>query len=93
MAADELKDQYSPRLSKNWEKFKTWAIDQNFLPDEIADASSFYKAEKIITKLKADNESDKEYFENLHQLLHAVEQLYINMCLIDEKMRTITRKV
>ena len=67
MADDELKKQHTPRLPKNWEKFKTWAIDQNFLPVEIVDASSFQKAEKIIAKLKADNESDKEYFENLHQ--------------------------
>ena len=93
MTDDEIKDQYTPRLQKNWDKFKTWAIDQNFLPDEIADASSFNKAEKIIATLKTENESDKEYSENLHQLLKAVEQLYINMCLIDEKMRTITRKV
>jgi hypothetical protein len=93
MVDDELKSQHSPRLPKNWEKFKAWALDQNFLPDEITDASSFKKAEKIITTLKTENEKDKEYFQNLHQLLLAIEQLYINMCLIDEKMRTITRKV
>ena len=92
MTEIELKDQHSPRLSKNWANFKSWAKDQNFLPEEIVDAESFQDAEKIIANMKNANESDKEYFENLHQLLQAVEQLYINMCLIDNKMRTITRK-
>ena len=92
MIDDELKDKYSPRLSKNWENFKTWAVDQQFLSDEILDASSFQEAEEIIARLRNENESEKEYFENLHELLQAVEQLYINMCLIDEKMRTISRR-
>jgi len=92
MANDEMNDRYSPRLPKNWDKFKSWAIDQNFVPEEIVHASSFQEAVKIIDKLKAENESDKEYFENLDDLLQAVEQLYINMCLIDEKMRKVIRK-
>jgi len=92
MKNDDLKDKFSPRLPENWEKFKSWAEDQKFLPEEISTASSFENAEKIITGLKNENESEKEYFENLHQLLQATEQLYINMCVIDEKMRTVTRK-
>ena len=92
MKNDELKDQYSPRLPENWDNFKSWAEDQSFLPEEINAASSFQDAEKIIANLKYENESEKEYFENLHQLLQATEQLYINMCLIDNKMRTPTRK-
>jgi hypothetical protein len=92
MMDDQLKDKYSPRLPKNWENFKSWAADQQFLSEEIADASSFQEAEEIIARLKIEKESEKEYFENLHQLLQAVEQLYINMRLIDEKMRTVTRK-
>ena len=92
MTDNELKEKYSPRLPKNWDSFKAWASDQNFLPKELADASSFQEAEKIVADLKEENESEKEYFENLHQLLQAIEQLYINMCLIDEKMRTVSRK-
>jgi len=92
MTDDEQKDKHSPRLSENWANFKSWAEDQKFLPEEIKETSSFQEAEKIITRLKSENENEKEYFENLHQLLDATEQLYTNMCLIDEKMRTLTRK-
>jgi len=92
MADNEMNDRYSPRLLKNWDKFKSWAIDQDFIPEEIVDASSYQEAVKIIDKLKAENENDEEYFENLSDLLQAVEQLYINMCLIDEKMRKVIRK-
>ena len=93
MINEIYKDKYSPRLPENWEKFKTWAADMKFLPEEIADASSFEEAEMTIARLKEENESEKEYFENLYQLLQAVEQLYINMCQIDDKMRTLTRKM
>ena len=93
MINEIYKDKYSPRLPENWEKFKTWAADMKFLPEEIADASSFEEAEMTIARLKEENESEKEYFENLYQLLQAVEQLYINMCQIDDKMRTLTRKI
>ena len=93
MINEIYKDKHSPRLPKNWEKFKTWAADMKFLPEEIADASSLEGAEKTIARLKEENESEKEYFENLDQLLQAVEQLYLNMCLIDDKMRTLTRKM
>jgi len=89
----ENKDQHSPRLPENWEKFKSWAEDQKFLPGEIIAALSFQEAEKIIATLKNESEDEKEYYENLHQLLQAAEQLYINMCLLDEKMRTVTPKV
>jgi hypothetical protein len=92
MTNDDRKEQLSPRLPENWEKFKSWAEDQKFLPGEISTALSFEDAEKIITSLKKENEGEKEYFENLHELLQATEQLYINMCLIDEKMRTVTRR-
>ncbi len=93
MIDDDFKDKHSPRLPKNWEKFKTWAADMKFLPEEIADVSSIEEAEMTIARLKEENESEKEYFENLDQLLQAVEQLYINMCQIDDKMRTLTRKM
>jgi len=92
MVDDEFKDKHSPRLPKNWESFKTWAADQKFLPEEIADTSSFQEAEEKIARLKKENESEKEYFENLHQLLQAVEQLFINMCMIDEKMKSVIRR-
>ncbi len=93
MTDENFNDQHSPRLPKNWEKFKTWAADMKFLPEEIADASSLQEAEKTITRLKEENENEKEYFENLDQLLQAVEQLYLNMCLIDDKMRTLTKRM
>ena len=93
MTDEEVKDQHSPRSPENWEKFKTWASEQNFLPKELADASSFQEAESIVADLKEENENEKEYYENLHELLQAVEKLYINMRLIDEKMRMVNRKV
>ena len=93
MANEINKDKHSPRLAKNWEKFKTWAADMKFLPEEIADVSSLEEAEMTIARLKEENESEKEYFENLDQLLQAVEQLYLNMCLIDDKMRTLTKRM
>ena len=92
MVENDNKEKYSPRKPENWEKFKSWAKDQNFFPDELKDVSSFQEAEERIAKLKRDNEGEKEYFENLHQLLQAVEQLYLNMCVIDDKMRTLSRK-
>ena len=92
MKDNENKNQHSPRIPENWENFKSWAEDQKFLQEEISAALSFQEAEKIIATLKNESEDEKEYFENLHQLLQATEQLYINMCLIDEKMRTVTRK-
>jgi len=85
-------DEFSPRSPKNWEHFKSWAADQNFLSEEIKDAASFQEAEEKIARLKRENEGEKEYFENLYQLLHAVEQLYLNMCQIDNKMRTLSRR-
>jgi hypothetical protein len=88
----EIKDKFSPRDPENWEKFKSWAADQNFFPEEIKDVSSFQEAEEKIARLKKENEGEKEYFENLYQLLQAVEQLYLNMCLIDDKMSTLTGK-
>jgi len=91
MADKEVKEKFSPRIPENWENFKSWAVDQNFIPDEIKDVSSFQEAEETIARLKKENENEKEYFENIHQLLQAIEQLYLNMCLIDEKMRTISR--
>jgi len=93
MTDDEMNDRHSPRLPENWGKFKTWASDQNFLPKEIANVSSFQEAESVISGLKEENESEEEYYENLHELLQAVEKLYINMRLIDEKMRMVSRKV
>jgi hypothetical protein len=72
---EENKEKFSPRNPENWDKFRTWAEDQNFFPDELKDVSSFQAAEEKITKLRSENESDKEYFENLYQLLQAVEQL------------------
>jgi len=92
MIDDEFKDQHSPRLPKNWENFKSWAIDQKFLPDELTDVSSFQEAEETIARLKEEKETENEYFDNLFQLLQAVEQLYLNMCQIDDKMRTISRR-
>jgi hypothetical protein len=92
MIDEDFKDKFSPRLSENWEHFKSWATDQKFLPEEINDVSSFQEAEKKIASLKEENESENEYFENLHQLLQAVEQLYLNMCLIDDKMSTLSRR-
>ena len=92
MSEEAYKDKFSPRLPENWDKFMTWAKDQNFLPEEIQEVSSFQEAEETIARLKNENNSEKEYYENLHQLLQAVEQLYLNMCVIDDKMRTISRK-
>jgi len=92
MTDDILKDENSPRSAKNWEHFKSWAIDQNFLSEEIKDATSFQEAEEKIARLKQENEGEKEYFENLYQLLQAVEQLYLNMCQIDDKMRMLSRR-
>ena len=93
MIDDELKDQHSPRLPQNWEKFKSWAVDQKFLPDELAGVTSFQEAEETIRRFKQEKEADSEYYDNLFQLLLAVEQLYVNMCLIDEKMRTLSRRL
>ena len=92
MTENENKEKYTPRNPENWEKFKSWANDQNFFPDELKYVSSFQEAEERIAQLKRDNEGEKEYFENLHQLLQAVEQLYLNMCVIDDKMSTLSRK-
>jgi hypothetical protein len=92
MIDKEISDKFSPRIPENWEKFKSWAKDQNFYPREIEEVSSFQEADVKIARLKKEHDSDKEYYENLHQLLQAVEQLYLNMCIIDEKMRTISRK-
>jgi hypothetical protein len=92
MGEDEYKDKFSPRLPENWDKFISWAKDQNFLPEEIQEVSSFQEAEETIARMKNENTSEKEYFENLHQLLQAVEQLYMNMCVIDDKMRTLPNK-
>jgi hypothetical protein len=86
---DEEKTKYSPRNPENWEHFKSWAKDQNFFPEEIQEVASFQEAEEKIARLKNHHESDKEYFENLYQLLQAVEQLYVNMRQIDGKMRTL----
>jgi ribulose bisphosphate carboxylase small subunit len=93
MADEQLENQHSPRLAKNWDKFKSWAMEQNFFPEEIKEASSFQEAVKTLDGLKVNNVSEKEYYDNLHELLQAVEQLYIHMCQIDEKMKTVTRKV
>ena len=89
---EEEKTSYSPRDPENWEHFKSWAQDQNFFPDEIKEVTSFQEAEEKITRLKNHHESDKEYFENLYQLLQAVEQLYVNMRQIDSNLSTLTRK-
>jgi len=89
---EEEKISYSPRDPENWEHFKSWAQDQNFFPDEIQEVTSFQEAEEKITRLKNHHESDIEYFENLYQLLQAVEQLYVNIRQIDDKMRTFSRK-
>ena len=93
MADEQQENQHSPRLAKNWDKFKSWAMEQNFFPEEIKEASSFQEAVKTLDGLKVNNVSEKEYNDNLHELLQAVEQLYIHMCQIDEKMKTVTRKV
>ena len=90
MEDKELINKFSPRKSENWEKFKKWAEDQNFFPEEIKSVTSFQEAEEKIAKLRDENVGDKEYFENLHQLLQAVEQLYLNMSLVDEKMHKLT---
>ena len=93
MADQEMEDQYSPRLAKNWDKFKSWAIEQNFFPQEIKDAPSFQEAVKSLDELKVSNVSEKEYYDNLHELLQAAEQLYIHICQIDKKMKITNRKM
>ena len=92
MIEDDFKEKFSPRNPENWNKFKSWAKDQNFFPEEITDVSSFQEAEETIAKLKNEMVSDKEYYDNLHQLLQATEQLYLSMCIVDEKMHTLSRR-
>jgi hypothetical protein len=48
MVENDNKEKYSPRKPENWEKFKSWAKDQNFFPDELKDVSSFQEAEERI---------------------------------------------
>ncbi len=83
MKQNNTEAKYSPRKKENWESFKDWAVLHNFWPEEINGTGSFQEAADLLNNRKTADENDKEYYENLYELLLAVEKLYINMRKVD----------